>query len=78
MPALQPILTNQFFRYLYALGTIGSAQLRRFWIFNPDKDGEVEKRIKKIIGLGMGNKFKFHKNTFAQAIQIIRTEFNIS
>ena len=28
---------DQFFRYLFALGTVGDALVRRFWVFDPDQ-----------------------------------------
>jgi hypothetical protein len=33
--------SDAFFRYLYALGTVGGPVLRKFWVFNaaPDRGG---------------------------------------
>lgn len=40
--------TDLFFRYLYAVGTIGEASLRRVWVFNPDAD--VKSRFERLLG----------------------------
>jgi hypothetical protein len=36
--------TDSFFRYLYSLGTISDARIRRFWVFDPYPEG-VSKRF---------------------------------
>ena len=61
--------SDLFFRYLFALGTVGDAHLRRFWVFDPNP--EVEKRYRKLIGKGIKGKFKFESKTgkFGDAIQ---------
>jgi hypothetical protein len=59
-----------FFRYLFALGTVGKGHLKRFWVFDPDNG--VEKRFRKLIGRGIENRFKFYQKTFEQAIDEIR------
>jgi hypothetical protein len=40
--------TDQFFRYLYSVGSIGEAGLRRFWILDPDPG--VKKRFQTLLG----------------------------
>jgi hypothetical protein len=62
--------TDFFFRYLYALGTVGQTILRRFAVFNPDRD--VEGRFRSLLGLGALGRFKYHTETFASAIQVMR------
>jgi hypothetical protein len=64
--------TDSFFKYLYALGTIGSERIKRFWVFNPDATGEVEARYKRMIGQGIQNRFKYKMKTFKGAIEEIR------
>ena len=39
---------DMFFRYLYAVGTIGEASLRRVWVFNPDAG--VKPRFSALLG----------------------------
>lgn len=59
--------TDLFFKYLLGLGTINPIKrLRKFWIFNPDR--ELEKRYKKIKGLGIED-FQFFPSTFKEAIE---------
>jgi hypothetical protein len=33
--------SDPFFRYLFALGTLGSSRIRRFWVFDPNNDVEL-------------------------------------
>lgn len=61
--------TDQFFRDLLAVGTLGPTELRRFWIFNPDE--RVEGRFQELKGTGITQAFKFHRKTFSEAIDII-------
>jgi hypothetical protein len=51
--------SDLFFRYLFALGTVGAAHLRRFWVFDPDPEGVVEERYRRLIGKGIERRFKF-------------------
>ena len=30
--------SDHFFRYLYALGTVGDLRLKRVWVFDPDRE----------------------------------------
>jgi hypothetical protein len=40
--------TDQFFPYLYALGSVGTSRIRRFWIVNPDT--HVRERFLELCG----------------------------
>jgi hypothetical protein len=40
--------SDSFFRYLFALGTMGESRIRRFWVFDPSKT--VEERYRNLIG----------------------------
>jgi NAD-dependent SIR2 family protein deacetylase len=40
--------TDEFFRYLFALGTVGTARLQRVIVFNPDS--EVDMKYKSLLG----------------------------
>jgi len=62
--------TDQFFRYLYALGTIGPTRLKRFWVFNPDT--EVEKNFRALLGQAVLPRFKFFNKTFEQMFSEVR------
>lgn len=60
--------TDLFFRYLYALGTVGKAHIRRFWVFNPDKNPQVEKRFRDLIGKGIEDRFEYFPKTFSEGL----------
>ena len=69
-------LSDMFFRYLYALGTVGPSTLRRFWVFNPDSTGVTKSRFKELLGQGIQEpRFKYITQTFEQSIGAIRGEF---
>jgi hypothetical protein len=61
--------TDQFFRYLYAVGSIGDGRLRRFWVFDPEK--EVHARFEALLGPGARGRFKPYEMTFEKAISEI-------
>ena len=64
--------SDAFFKYLYALGTVGRTRIRRFWVFNPDP--AVENRFQELLGPGVQPRFRFFRDNFASAIGIIRNE----
>jgi hypothetical protein len=66
--------TDEFFRYLYALGTTGQVWLKRFWVFDPDQSGSVERRFRRLLGPMAKSKFKVHKEVFSHAIEQLTSE----
>lgn len=68
--------TDSFFRYLYALGSESAIRIKRFWVFNPDKEGGVEQRFRDLIGRGIENRFKYFQVTFRDAIAFIEHALN--
>jgi len=66
--------TDAFFRYLYALGTVGPVMLKRFWVFDPDTTGAVEKRFENLLGHGAKPRFKYFARRFNEAISILKSE----
>jgi hypothetical protein len=56
--------SDQFFRYLYALGTVGDLRLKNIWVFDPDV--AVKERFNKLLGQAASPRFKFHQLTFDQ------------
>jgi NAD-dependent SIR2 family protein deacetylase len=68
-------VTDEFFRYLYSLGTVGDTILRRFWVIDPDPSGTVEQRFKSLLGPGAEQRFAFHKETFGRAITRLKNEY---
>jgi NAD-dependent SIR2 family protein deacetylase len=63
--------TDEFFRYLYALGSIGEGWLQRITVFNPDP--EVGQRFRGLLGPLAATKFTSPTNDFAQAISYLNT-----
>ena len=66
--------TDGFFKMLYALGTVG-VPLQRFWLFDPDESGAVEKRFRGMLGSGALPRFRSHRDVFAGAIRTIKSAF---
>jgi hypothetical protein len=62
-------LTDEFFRLLYALGTAGPTRMKRFWVFDPNR--EVEGRFRSLLGQAAESRFKFHPLTFSAAVSAI-------
>ncbi len=69
--------TDAFFRYLYALGTVGTAMLKRFWVFDIDTTTVVKKRYEDLLGPGAKARFKYFEDTFAHAISTVRGTFPV-
>jgi hypothetical protein len=67
--------SDTFFRQLYALGTVGSFPLQRFWVFNPDSSGLVMGRFQALMGSGALDRFQPYPLTFMDAIPIMVREF---
>jgi hypothetical protein len=62
--------TDEFFRYLFALGTVGSARLQQLLVFNPDP--EVDKRYRSLFGPMALQRYRLISGVegyFEQAIQ---------
>lgn len=67
--------TDSFFRHLYALGSVGSAALRRIFVFNPDESGDTDRRFQGLLGPGARSRYEYHPVTFDKAIPIIKNLF---
>lgn len=65
--------TDYFFRYLFALGTVGKTILERLWVFDPNE--EVKSRFIKFIGSGIRKRFKFEPYKFTDTIKHLRKIF---
>jgi hypothetical protein len=63
--------TDQFFRYLFALGTIGDALIKRFWVFDPDQTGTIQNRYAQLLGQTSLKKFQCIPLKFTDAIGYI-------
>jgi hypothetical protein len=42
--------TDMFFRYLYALGSIGERRIKKLWVFDTDTSAEFKKRYENLLG----------------------------
>jgi len=69
--------SDAFFSHLNALGTAGGAPLRRFWVFDPDPSGAVEKRFRALLGPGAEQRFRLFHEPFEVAIGTVAKEFGI-
>jgi hypothetical protein len=63
--------TDLFFKYFFALGSVGRSRIKRFWVYNPDRS--VEPKFQKLLGPSMTashakEKFKFFEAPFSNAI----------
>lgn len=66
--------SDMFFRYLFALSATKANRIKRFWVFDPDESGVVNKRFEEFIGYGLKNRFRFLNKEFGPAIEIIKKE----
>ncbi len=58
--------SDQFFRYLYALGTISNTILKEFWVFDPNRN--IDARYRSLLGRTGLAAFEFIPSTFKEAI----------
>lgn len=63
--------TDEFFRYLYALGSIGDGWLERIMVFNPDPN--AGERVKALLGPLVRDKFAAPTNNFMQTVDYLKT-----
>lgn len=69
--------SDLFFRYLYALGTVGKKPLRRFWVFNPDKSNQVHERISQLLGPGAAERYQYFPIPFDNALTRVKDTFGL-
>jgi hypothetical protein len=67
-------VSDSFFRYLFALGSVGDANIKRFWVFDPAEGDEVEGRFRELIGPGIDKRFRMFRKPFSEAIGIIEKD----
>jgi len=68
--------SDYFFRYLFALGTIGQKRIKRIWVFDPDIVN-VAPRFINLLSKDTEKKIEFEPIEFAYSIQNIRNKFDI-
>jgi hypothetical protein len=64
--------TDHFFRYLYALGSVGATRLKRFLIFNPDPS--VKDRFARLLGPVARDRMRHFQGAFSESIGPLRNE----
>jgi hypothetical protein len=69
--------SDYFFKYMYALSTVGPAPLQRFWVYNPDKSGSTEERFAALLGPGAAGRYKYFPVTFELAIQDLSVRLKV-
>ncbi len=67
--------SDLFFRYLFALGSIGDNMIKRFWVFDLDNEGKVDRRFQELIGTQIKARYLYQRRPFSEAIDIIRGQF---
>ena len=68
--------TDSFFRHLYALGSVGKRPLRRFIVFDPDKEGGgVDQRFRSLLGSGAMTRYQYIEREFGPALEFIGSFF---
>ncbi len=65
---------DSFFRYLLALGLIGDVRIKRFWVFDVDQSGDVERRFKKLLGGDSIRRFQYFPGGFQDSVPILERE----
>jgi hypothetical protein len=65
--------TDSFFRYLFALGTLSSARIRRIIVVNPAPEGgDVDRRFKSLIGESILSRYRYIAKHFNVASSILK------
>jgi NAD-dependent SIR2 family protein deacetylase len=68
---------DQFFRYMFALGTIGDGRPQRFWVVDPDPQGGIADRFQALLGPAFKSRFRRFRMPFAQAIPQVEAALQI-
>lgn len=69
--------SDAFFRYLYALGTVGEGLIQKFWVFDiEDKGNGVDNRFRDLLGQSVLPRYSYFKRSFTEAITLIQDAFS--
>lgn len=68
--------SDQFFKYFFAVGSVGKGWLERIRVVDPDPKGEVEERFKQLFGPLALSKFSLKKAKFEDVADNIVHELN--
>ncbi len=67
--------SDAFFRYFYALGSVGTRPLKSFLVFDPDPD--VRERFQRLLGNGALRRFEFYPIQFGESIGKFKTKLTL-
>lgn len=56
--------TDSFFKYLIALGCIGKARIKKFWVFDIEDKGVVFNKYRNFIGSTVEERFRYFNGAF--------------
>ena len=73
LPISRPTTTRASHHYLYALGTVGTTRLKRFWITNPDDT--IRKRFETLLGPLAKERVIVDPTGFGEDMNRLRHEF---
>lgn len=65
--------TDQFFRYLYALGTIGSTRIKRFWVFDAHPSPALDERYRSMLGPLARRRYRLIGTPFSSVVDAVAT-----
>jgi hypothetical protein len=68
--------SDVFFRYMYALGTVGRP-LKQIWVCDPDDTGKVKERFKALLGPAALGRFQYKHEGFNAVVSHIAGEFGV-
>lgn len=66
------IATDAYFKYLFALGSVGPSRIRSFSVYDPDQN--VKPRFEKLLGPGV-HAFHFATNPFSGFVELVNERF---
>jgi len=69
--------SDQFFRYLFSLGTIGDVRPQRVWVIDPDRSEGVADRFQKLLGPYFESRFHLFRAPFSAGIHYVASELGI-
>jgi hypothetical protein len=64
-------VTDEFFRYLFALGTISPTRLKHVWVCDRDPTRALDGRFRALLGPMATNRYRLAKLTFTQVAQVL-------
>lgn len=61
--------TDMFFRYLWAVGSLGTSRIRRFWVFDKSPSAALDERYRTMIGPLVAPKYVLIKAEFGDVMK---------